>query len=244
MDMELEIPIPALPDDPTAPDWSVCRDAWWASVAATYADPEAPLRITLEMRVTADSALTMAPQYGNRLGTCSIEVITGTKVDQQAWARFLQTLADAWCALSGGTLNVRPHWAKQWEGPTLSGRPMIKYLREVAYAETVRVLDQRAPSHGTSRALSRAMDAARVAHTYARKHSAPARGVGHSPELILSILVGERRAGRGDRPPRDTCLLPMNRRRVPPLRIRTSLVGQESLRSGGARCCCPGVRRS
>jgi len=136
-DMELEIPIPALPDDPTAPDWSVCRDAWWAAVAATYADPEAPLRITLEMRVTADSALTMAPQYGNRLGTCSIEVITGTNVDQQAWARFLQTLADAWCALSGGTLNVRPHWAKQWEGLTLSGRPVIEYLREVAYRDRI-----------------------------------------------------------------------------------------------------------
>jgi hypothetical protein len=79
----------------------------------------------------------MAPQYGNRLGTCSIEVITGTNVDQQAWARFLQTLADAWCALSGGTLNVRPHWAKQWEGLTLSGRPVIEYLREVAYRDRI-----------------------------------------------------------------------------------------------------------
>jgi hypothetical protein len=138
LDMELEIPIPGRADNPSLPDWTVCRDAWWAAVGATYADDDAPFRITLEMRITADSAITMAPQYGNSHGTCSIEVITTDSVDPQAWARFLQTVIDSWCALrdsSGQPLNVRPHWAKQWQGLLFDGRPAIEYLRAVAYRD-------------------------------------------------------------------------------------------------------------
>jgi len=34
-------------------------------------------------------------------------------------------------------LNVRPHWAKQWEELTVKGEPMGKYLREVSYRESI-----------------------------------------------------------------------------------------------------------
>ena len=140
LDLELEIPVPASATDPTAPDWTVCRDAWWAAVAATYADPEAPMRITLEMRVTADSALLLAPQRGNTWGTCSIEVLTEASVDPAAWDRYLQTLVDAWCDLRGADgqpLNVRPHWAKQWQGLNFRGRPAVEHLRDIAYREEI-----------------------------------------------------------------------------------------------------------
>jgi hypothetical protein len=140
LDMELEIPIPPRADDPTLPDWSVCQKAWWAVIDAVYRRRDAPMRIALEMRVMADSAVTMAPQYGNTLGTCAIEVLTTPNVAPGDWLAFCQEVADAWCALTGPDgrpLNVRPHWAKQWQGLRFRGLEDVRYLTEVAYRERI-----------------------------------------------------------------------------------------------------------
>jgi len=56
--------------------------------------------LTLEMRVTGGSDVMMAPQYGNQLGTCSIEVLTSLNADQGDRARFVETVIDAWSRLS------------------------------------------------------------------------------------------------------------------------------------------------
>ena len=37
----------------------------------------------------------------------------------------------------GQQLNVRPHWAKEWQGIALHHRPAISYLREHAYADSI-----------------------------------------------------------------------------------------------------------
>ncbi len=142
LDMEFEIPIPALADDPSRPDWSVCQQAWWDAIATVYttfrASSNVPMRLTLEMRIMGNSEVTMAPQHGNRFGTCSIEVLTTLNTDRDDWAAFMQGVADAWSQYrdaSGQPLNLRPHWAKQWQGLSLRGQPIETYLPTHAYQD-------------------------------------------------------------------------------------------------------------
>ncbi len=76
-DSEFEIPIPGLPADPSKPDWSVVRKAWWDVVKLVYSSVESPLRLCLELRIVADSDLAMAPQRENGgHGMASIEILT------------------------------------------------------------------------------------------------------------------------------------------------------------------------
>jgi len=169
LDMELEIPIPARADDPARPDWSVCQKAWWAAICTVYRhynqpDRSAPMRIALEMRITADSGVTMAPQFGNRWGTCSIEVLTNLNGPADAWQHFMQEIADQWCACTdadGQPLNVRPHWAKLWRGLQFHGQPAVQYLRTVAYRDRIpefgQALARAAAAGGTTLAQARAL---------------------------------------------------------------------------------------
>lgn len=140
LDMELEIPIPPRADDPNKPDWTVCQKAWWAVIANLLQRSNAPMRIALEMRIMGDSTITMAPQFGNRLGTCSIEVLTNLNVDEADWRAFAQEICDAWDSHTdpdGTPLNVRPHWAKQWGGLTFRQMPVNAYLKTIAYTDRI-----------------------------------------------------------------------------------------------------------
>jgi len=58
LDMELEIPVPARADDPSLPDWSVCQRAWWDAIATVLGRSDAPMRVTLEMRIMGGSGVT------------------------------------------------------------------------------------------------------------------------------------------------------------------------------------------
>ena len=141
LDMEMEIPIPPRADDPTKPDWSVCQRAWWDAITAVYQRiADGPMRIALEMRIMGGSSITMAPQYGNQFGTCSIEVLTNLNVTDAEWLSFMQQVSDCWCSYTdpaGKPLNVRPHWAKQWAGLTIQQMPVLNYLTGVAYKDRI-----------------------------------------------------------------------------------------------------------
>ncbi|KAF7958933.1 hypothetical protein EAE96_002459 [Botrytis aclada] len=139
-DLEFQIPIPCLPD--STPDYRIVRRAWWDIINLCYRDAETPMRLTLELRIMGDSNLIMAPQRGNRWGTASIEILSvPDAVCDEEWAPFCQQVVDLWagyrgCMGVGGKeqlLNVRPHWAKEWEGVSIRGRAAREYLREVAY---------------------------------------------------------------------------------------------------------------
>jgi hypothetical protein len=140
LDMELEIPIPPRADDPEKPDWTVCQKAWWAAITNFYNRADVPMRIALEMRIMGDSNVTMAAQHGNKFGTCSIEVLTTLNVAANDWLSFMQETAGAWSSYSdpaGNRLNVRPHWAKQWQGLTFNGLSANDYLKNVAYLDRI-----------------------------------------------------------------------------------------------------------
>lgn len=144
LDIELEIPIPAREDDETKPDWSVCQRAWWDAIHLVYesakGSDDTPMRLTLEMRVMGGSSILMAPQYGNQLGTCSIEVLTHCNTPAAEWQAFKQKILDAWTSYrdaEGHLLNARPHWAKEWEGLTVRNLPAKEHLKNIAYADVI-----------------------------------------------------------------------------------------------------------
>jgi len=103
------------------------------------------------MRVMGGSQITMAPEYGNSLGTCSIEVLTSLITPTPAWTSFMQELTNRWTSYTdpaGRPLNVRPHWAKQWQQVTIGGQPAADYLRDTAYA--ARIPEFRAGLHAVA----------------------------------------------------------------------------------------------
>jgi len=98
-------------------DWSITQKAWWDGILAMEADKSA-VRVALEMRVMGGSNILMAPQRGNDLGTCSIEVLTTPNIPESEWYSFCQKLSDQWNTYvdksTGKRLIPKPHWCKQW----------------------------------------------------------------------------------------------------------------------------------
>ncbi|KAF8453556.1 hypothetical protein BDZ91DRAFT_853200 [Kalaharituber pfeilii] len=144
-DFELNIPIPAkeksnVPSKSKSHNWELVQQAWWDAIIAMYDDMKhCSARIALEMRVTGDSAIIMAPQYGNTLGTASIEVITSMPAVEdpgKIWPNFKQRLANTWLEYrdaDGELLNSRPHLAKEWLGTKAHGQDWVDYLRQNSY---------------------------------------------------------------------------------------------------------------
>ncbi|KAL7275820.1 hypothetical protein RUND412_001231 [Rhizina undulata] len=137
-DIELQIPIPPLASDPSKPDWSVVQRAWWDAIALVYADDTAPMRTALELRIMSSSDIIMAPQSGNSFGTASIEVLT-TMAAVDVWPPFVQAIIDTWTSYeyNGAKLNVRPHWAKEWDAYNVDGRSFKDHVKEVSYVQEI-----------------------------------------------------------------------------------------------------------
>ncbi|KAB5590260.1 Substrate-binding domain cholesterol oxidase [Ceratobasidium theobromae] len=141
-DSEWEIPIPAAPNAPAERDYSVIQRAWWDAISIFYSRGDVPMQLTLEMRLTGDSNVILAPQRGNDLGTISIEVLTvpTTPDAKKRWQSFVQQVVKEWTSYtdSNGTLlNSRPHWAKEWQGLTVRDQPVEEYLKHTAYKEAI-----------------------------------------------------------------------------------------------------------
>ncbi|KAF5862162.1 hypothetical protein ETB97_012059 [Aspergillus alliaceus] len=139
-DLEVEIPLPPGPDDANKPDFSIIQHAWWEAIIKAYEHTKnCPMRMPLEMRIMGDSNVVMAPQCGNKLGTCAIEVLTLQSV-AQFWDGFAQEVLDEWMKLrqwKGQELNIRPHWAKEWQQFTVGGKPFQDYLKNECYRDAI-----------------------------------------------------------------------------------------------------------
>ncbi|KAH6903835.1 hypothetical protein BKA70DRAFT_1110157 [Coprinopsis sp. MPI-PUGE-AT-0042] len=133
-DSEWEIPVPKVNNKP---NYELIQRAWWDGMSAIYSRKDAPVRVALEMRLTGGSNVLLAPQRGNDY-TCSIEVLTTLITPKDDWATFMQQIADKWTSYdvkdaSGNVMYPRPHWAKQWQGLQIHGKPIERYLKEDAY---------------------------------------------------------------------------------------------------------------
>jgi hypothetical protein len=113
-------------------DFTLVQRAWWDAITSCYdAIATCPQRMTLEMRIMSSSEVTLAPQRGHTLGTCSIEILTLHDV-ANIWQPYAQKVLDKWSNYrnaQGQRVPVRPHWAKEWYNYTVHGRPWQDVLK-------------------------------------------------------------------------------------------------------------------
>ena len=122
-------------------DWSITQKAWWDAILQMQAEPSV-VRVALEMRIMGGSDILLAPQRGNDLGTCSIEVLSSLNTPTDEWHAFCQKLANKWTSYTdpstGRPLHTRTHWCKEWSFlslPDRNGGWMVapEWMRKVAY---------------------------------------------------------------------------------------------------------------
>lgn len=123
-------PSPTIPKQEI--DFTLVQRAWWDAILTCYQEIKTcPQRMPLEMRIMSGSDVTLAPQRGHRFGTCSIEILTLHNV-ADIWPAYAQKVLDKWSGYTdadGKSLPVRPHWAKEWYGYKMKGRPWQDVLK-------------------------------------------------------------------------------------------------------------------
>ena len=113
----MQIPIPSLEDG--SPDWSIVSRAWWDAVDLIERSEKRGVfacDMALELRVMGGSDVLMAPQFGNKHGTLSIEPVSTRIVHKEVWEDFKDELAKVWMSykeFDGSPLLSRVHWAKE-----------------------------------------------------------------------------------------------------------------------------------
>lgn len=155
LDMEVEMPLQPKKDDPAKPDFDLVRRAWWDAILKCYEHSDTvPQRMPVEMRIMGGSDVIMAPQRGNKLGTCSIEVLT-LESARSLWKPYAEDVLSKWMSYidsDGKLIKTRPHWAKQWADFDVNGEPWIKKMKDVDYKEEIvefkKVLSEIGKGHG------------------------------------------------------------------------------------------------
>ncbi|EER30008.1 hypothetical protein D8B26_007284 [Coccidioides posadasii str. Silveira] len=139
-DVELEIPLPSSKTNSNTPDLGIVRKAWWQAILLTYENiATCPMRMPLEVRIMGGSDVLMAPQYGNKLGTCAMEILTPRFMEAE-WHDFAQAMIDKWMTLrqwNGQDLNIRPHFAKEWDAFRVDGQPWPEYLKKKSCSKEI-----------------------------------------------------------------------------------------------------------
>lgn len=132
LDVEVEMPLQPKAGRPDTPDYSLVRRAWWDAILECYKHSHTcPQRMPLEMRIMGGSDVIMAPQRGNKLGTCAIEILTLENA-ADLWKPYAEEVLSRWMSYTdaeGRPLRTRPHWAKQWDGFEINGEPWVERMK-------------------------------------------------------------------------------------------------------------------
>lgn len=81
------------------------------------------------------SEVTLAPQRGNKLGTCAIGILTLEAVSD-IWVPYAQQVLDKWTSYKtneGKPVVVKPHWAKEWYMYKVGDKPWVEKLVKEDY---------------------------------------------------------------------------------------------------------------
>jgi len=141
-DIEVEMPLQPKEGKPDVPDYTIVQQAWWDAIRVVYQKENlktCPMRMPLEMRIMGGSDVVMAPQRYNKLGTCSIEVLT-LRSASPIWHAFAQEVLDKWMSYKdakGEPLKSRPHWAKEWHAFMVDGQPWSEKLKNETYVKEI-----------------------------------------------------------------------------------------------------------
>jgi hypothetical protein len=131
---QLNIPIPD--DGEGNPDWTIIQKAWWDCqdlIKSYEAQDLYPMDYAMEMRLLSDSDMLLAPYYGNKHGTVSVEICSSALVPKDVWEDFKVDLATVWSKYKDHKdqpLKMRPHWAKELP-LSVGGQDITEYLRQV-----------------------------------------------------------------------------------------------------------------
>ncbi|KAJ3028787.1 UNVERIFIED_CONTAM: hypothetical protein HDU68_000910 [Siphonaria sp. JEL0065] len=142
-DMEFECRIPESNKAAGTPDYTICSSLFWVAVDIAESMSGGPVRIAVEMRVTGPSDVILAPQRGNKFGTCSIEILqlAETNPEEKAlWKQVKQRVFDAWLQVAkeyGVENGLLPHFAKDWSDLKVDGVEYETYLREQLFKDRI-----------------------------------------------------------------------------------------------------------
>ena len=145
--MEFSIPIPNLENGEA--DFNICREIWWGTISIIYKwrkYNKCPVKLSVEMRIIDKSDILLSTEYGNNFGTCCIEVVTTTNIDEYEWLIFRQDLVNLWALIAlnykknNEPLAIIPHFTKDWQDLTIiynnNTLQMIDYLK-IIYKDNI-----------------------------------------------------------------------------------------------------------
>ncbi|KAG5791799.1 hypothetical protein H9Q69_009136 [Fusarium xylarioides] len=138
--LEVEMALDSKKGKPSERDYTNVRRAWWDVIKTCYANAKtSPMRMPMEMRIMGSSEVTLAPQRGNKLGTCAIGILTLEAVSD-IWVPYAQQVLDKWTSYKtndGKPVVVKPHWAKEWYMYKVGGKPWMEKLVKEDYKEEI-----------------------------------------------------------------------------------------------------------
>ncbi|KAF5581507.1 hypothetical protein FPANT_8895 [Fusarium pseudoanthophilum] len=138
--LEVEMALDSKKGKPNERDYTNVRRAWWDVIKTCYANAKtSPMRMPMEMRIMGSSEVTLAPQRGNKLGTCAIGILTLEAVSD-IWVPYAQQVLDKWTSYKtndGKPVVVKPHWAKEWYMYKVGGKPWMEKLVQEDYKEEI-----------------------------------------------------------------------------------------------------------
>jgi hypothetical protein len=132
---EMEVPLEESKTYRNEPDLTPVQGIWndlIKLVNLLKEQGQAPMLVTIEMRVMGGSNIIMAPQYGNKY-TLAIEILSDMSISHEEWISFCDLTMPIFDAYT--SFPARPHWAKEWEPVSKQGHRGLDWIKPLYMAQ-------------------------------------------------------------------------------------------------------------